>query len=147
MKKKVMNIRPQEVTENGERSVQYKGSDGKFHNVAPSGGNGSTAQDNVFVIQEGINQPVKKLIGYEEVDSSIDELHEALYNNPFGTKVVAVDHFYYHVMYLTEIDHANHTMDFDNVVFEFQCFDSMVIGNFVLRVQNGEKTLNVHMEN
>ena len=34
MKKKVMNIRPQEVTENGERTVRYKGSDGKFHNIA-----------------------------------------------------------------------------------------------------------------
>ena len=27
MKHKVMNIRPQEVTENGERTVRYKGSD------------------------------------------------------------------------------------------------------------------------
>ena len=34
MKKKVMNIKPQEVTENGERTVRYKGSDGKFHNIA-----------------------------------------------------------------------------------------------------------------
>ena len=42
MKKKVMNIRPQEVTVDGERSVRYKGSDGKFHDVAPDGGN--TAQ-------------------------------------------------------------------------------------------------------
>ena len=40
MKKKVMNIRPQEVTENGERSVRYKGSDGKFHNIA-AGSQGS----------------------------------------------------------------------------------------------------------
>ena len=38
MKKNVMNIRPQEVTKNGERSVRYKGSDGKFHDVAPDGG-------------------------------------------------------------------------------------------------------------
>ena len=29
MKKRVMNIRPQEVTTNGERSVQYKGSGNK----------------------------------------------------------------------------------------------------------------------
>ena len=35
-----MNIRPQEVTENGERSVRYKGSDGKFHNIA-AGSQGS----------------------------------------------------------------------------------------------------------
>ena len=48
MKKKVMNIRPQEVTENGERSVQYKGSDGKFHNVAPSGG-GNTTPSNIVL--------------------------------------------------------------------------------------------------
>ena len=42
-----MNIRPQEVTENGERSVQYKGSDGKFHSVAPSGG--GNAQSNIVL--------------------------------------------------------------------------------------------------
>ena len=40
MKKKVMNIKPQEVTENGERTVRYKGSDGKFHNIA-AGSQGS----------------------------------------------------------------------------------------------------------
>ena len=49
MKKKVMNIRPQEVTENGERSVQYKGSDGKFHSVAPSNGGGSSAPSNIVL--------------------------------------------------------------------------------------------------
>ena len=48
MKKKVMNIRPQEVTENGERSVQYKGSDGKFHSVAPSVG-GANAPSNIVL--------------------------------------------------------------------------------------------------
>ena len=35
-----MNIKPQEVTENGERTVRYKGSDGKFHNIA-AGSQGS----------------------------------------------------------------------------------------------------------
>ena len=40
MKHKVMNIKPQEVTENGERTVRYKGSDGKFHNIA-AGSQGS----------------------------------------------------------------------------------------------------------
>ena len=43
MKKKVMNIKPQEVTENGERSVRYKGSDGKMHEVASAGGGGGSA--------------------------------------------------------------------------------------------------------
>lgn len=47
MKKKVMNIRPQEVVTDGERSVQYKGSDGKFHGIAPDGGN--TAQSYAVV--------------------------------------------------------------------------------------------------
>ena len=35
MKKKVMNIRPQEFTDGGERSVRYKGSDGKMHAMRP----------------------------------------------------------------------------------------------------------------
>ena len=47
MKKKVMNIRPQEVVTDGERSVQYKGSDGKFHGIAPDGDN--TAQSYAVV--------------------------------------------------------------------------------------------------
>lgn len=50
MKKKVMNIRPQEVVTDGERSVQYKGSDGQFHDVAPSNGGGeNTAQETLFL--------------------------------------------------------------------------------------------------
>ena len=35
MKKKVMNIRPQEFTDGGEWSVRYKGSDGKMHAMLP----------------------------------------------------------------------------------------------------------------
>ena len=41
MKKKILNIRPQEVVADGQRSVRYKGSDGKFHDVASDDG-GST---------------------------------------------------------------------------------------------------------
>ncbi|MBO6250824.1 MAG: hypothetical protein J6N71_05690 [Muribaculaceae bacterium] len=41
MKKKILNIRPQEVVADGQRSVRYKGSDGKFHGVASDDG-GST---------------------------------------------------------------------------------------------------------
>ncbi len=37
-KKQFMNIVPQEVVAGGERVLRYKGSDGKFHNVAPDGG-------------------------------------------------------------------------------------------------------------
>ena len=36
MKQKVMNIKPQEVTENGERSLRYKGSDGNYHTIGAS---------------------------------------------------------------------------------------------------------------
>ena len=38
MKKNYMNIVAQEVSRNGERVLRYKGSDGKFHDVAPDGG-------------------------------------------------------------------------------------------------------------
>ncbi|MBP5560335.1 MAG: hypothetical protein J6X70_00830 [Muribaculaceae bacterium] len=34
MKTRVKNIKPQEVTKNGERSVRYKGSDGKMHDFS-----------------------------------------------------------------------------------------------------------------
>ena len=54
MKKKVMNIRPQEFTDGGERSVRYKGSDGKMHDIsAGSGGSdgGSTAQSGNIVLE------------------------------------------------------------------------------------------------
>ena len=54
--KRILNIRPQEVTENGERSVRYKGSDGKMHDIAAgSGGAGepaaspATAQSNIVL--------------------------------------------------------------------------------------------------
>ena len=38
MKKNYMNIVAQEVTKDGERVLRYKGSDGKFHDVAPDVG-------------------------------------------------------------------------------------------------------------
>lgn len=41
--KKVTNIRPLEVIEDGNRSVQYKGRDGKMHDIA-NDSNGSGAQ-------------------------------------------------------------------------------------------------------
>ena len=36
MKKRVLNIKPQEVTTDGHTSVRYKGSDGKMHSLASS---------------------------------------------------------------------------------------------------------------
>ena len=69
MKKKVMNIRPQEVTENGERSVRYKGSDGKQHPI------GATAGDQPLIIQATLNQGNMSLASeatYEEISQAID---------------------------------------------------------------------------
>ena len=46
--KKYLNIRPQEVVDNGQRSVCYKGSDGKMHDIAAGNGepdSGNTAQE------------------------------------------------------------------------------------------------------
>ena len=59
MKKKFMNIRPQEVTENGERSLQYKGSDGKMHGISAAGNGGDTAQSKSYAI---VNNPDAYLI-------------------------------------------------------------------------------------
>ena len=42
--KTFINIQPQEVTEGGERSVRYKGSDGKMHGISASDSGGGTAQ-------------------------------------------------------------------------------------------------------
>ncbi len=40
-KKQFMNIVPQEVVAGGERQLRYKGSDGKFHDVASGNGGGT----------------------------------------------------------------------------------------------------------
>ena len=64
-----MNIRPQEVTENGERSVRYKGSDGKQHPI------GATAGDQPLIIQATLNQGNMSLASeatYEEISQAID---------------------------------------------------------------------------
>ena len=95
MKKKVMNIRPQEVTENGERSVQYKGSDGKFHSVAPSNGGGSTAPSkevhlkdafiiyrNNMAILGGEQIAIYKMNDWVRTEVDVDTLMQALENNP-----------------------------------------------------------------
>ncbi len=73
MKKRVMNIRPQEVTVGGERSVQYKGSDGKMHDIAAGSGEA-----------EGGNAQEPLIIRFEHnfatniVDVSAQEVFEAL---------------------------------------------------------------------
>ena len=94
MKKKVMNIRPQEVTENGERSVQYKGSDGKFHSVAPSNGGSNTAQSqevhlkdafaiyrNNMNILGGDQIVIYKMNNWAKTEVDVDTLIQALEQN------------------------------------------------------------------
>lgn len=46
-KKNYMNIVPQEVVADGERTLRYKGSDGKFHSVAPDGGSTALSVEEV----------------------------------------------------------------------------------------------------
>ena len=50
-----MNIRPQEVTENGERSVRYKGSDGKMHDIAAGSSGAGEPAASPATAQSGYN--------------------------------------------------------------------------------------------
>lgn len=103
MKKKFMNIRPQEVTENGERSLQYKGSDGKMHGISAAGNGGDAAQSKSYAI---VNNPDAYLIvpGTEytyngqllykavtcddaQTEISASELAEILKNDPNTTVI------------------------------------------------------------
>ena len=68
-KKRIMNIRPQEVTEGGERSVRYKGSDGKQHPIVAGSG------DQPLIVQATLNQGNMSLASeatYEEISQAID---------------------------------------------------------------------------
>ena len=95
MKKKVMNIRPQEVTQGGERSVQYKGSDGKMHGIAPAGNGGSTAQsqgvhlkdafviyrNNMDLFGQGEQTVIYKMNDWVRTEADVDTLMQALEQN------------------------------------------------------------------
>ena len=73
MKKKVMSIRPQEVTENGERSVRYKGSDGKMHGIAPD------------------NQPAT-VLSIEERTKTVNITNSELYNGTHSVSEFLMAH-------------------------------------------------------
>ena len=88
MKKKVMNIRPQEVTENGERSVRYKGSDGKMHGIS-AGGNTAQSQEvhlkdafaiyrNNMNILGGEQIVIYKMNNWAKTEVDVDTLMQAL---------------------------------------------------------------------
>ena len=94
MKQKVMNIRPQEVTENGERSVRYKGSDGKMHGISAGGNGGSTAQSqevhlkdafaiyrNNMNILGGEQIVIYKMNNWAKTEVDVDTLMQALEQN------------------------------------------------------------------
>ena len=80
MKKKVMNIRPQEVTQGGERSVQYKGSDGKMHGIAPAGNGGSTVQSQDVHLKDAF--VIYKMNDWVRTEVDVDTLMQALEQNP-----------------------------------------------------------------
>lgn len=68
-KKQFMNIVPQEMVANGERTLRYKGSDGKFHSVAPNG------SDKPFTVVTTLNQQNMLLTtdaNYAEIRQAID---------------------------------------------------------------------------
>ena len=94
MKQKVMNIRPQEITENGERSVRYKGSDGKMHGISADGSGGSTAQSqevhlkdafaiyrNNMNILGGEQIVIYKMNNWAKTEVDVDTLMQALEHN------------------------------------------------------------------
>ena len=94
MKQKVMNIRPQEITENGERSVQYKGSDGKMHGISAGGIGGDTAQSqevhlkdafaiyrNNMNILGGEQIVIYKMNNWAKTEVDVDTLMQALEQN------------------------------------------------------------------
>ena len=95
MKKKFMNIRPQEVTEGDERSVQYKGSDGKMHGIAPAGNGGSTAQsqdvhlkdafviyrNNLALLGQSDQVVIYKMNDWIRTEVDVDTLMQALEQN------------------------------------------------------------------
>ena len=68
-KKNFMNIVPQEMVADGERTLRYKGSDGKFHSVASNGGN------KPFIVVTTLNQQNMLLttdVTYAEIRQAID---------------------------------------------------------------------------
>ena len=75
-KKRILNIRPQEVTIDGERSVQYKGSDGKMHEVASAaqGQNLPSGQTVIFMDKTGTggSKSIRLFDGSELVDGSLN---------------------------------------------------------------------------
>ncbi len=90
-----MNIRPQEVTQGGERLVQYKGSDGKMHGIAPAGNGGSTAQlqdvhlkdafviyrNNMDLFGQGEQTVIYKMNDWVRTEVDVDTLMQALEQN------------------------------------------------------------------
>lgn len=90
-----MNIRPQEVTQGGERSVQYKGSDGKMHGISATGIGGSTAQsqdvhlkdafviyrNNMDFLGHGEQIVIYKMNDWVRTEVDVDTLMQALEQN------------------------------------------------------------------
>ena len=73
-----MNIRPQEVTENVERSVRYKGSDGKMHSLASSM-NENGAGEPIAASPATVQQPL--IVDSRQSEITSDEVIAALQEN------------------------------------------------------------------
>ena len=101
-KKRIINVKPQEFTENGERTVRYRGSDGKMHDIAtaPTGGATSspaTAQSSIYIIAEEVGENVGGYFIANYTDKklvTIAELFDILQQNPNATILYAVSGAY-----------------------------------------------------
>ena len=81
-----MNIVPQEVTKNGKRSLRYKGSDGKFHDVAEGGFTRQGKVDEVAgVVHAGEWVASQKLLASPVARPLIEALDYAQRTNTIGS--------------------------------------------------------------
>ena len=84
MKKRVLNIKPQEVTTDGRTSVRYKGSDGKMHSLASSAnenGVGEPVATSPATVQEPLVIDTREQVSVtsDEVIAALNENRQVIY--------------------------------------------------------------------
>lgn len=92
MKKRVLNIKPQEVTTDGRTSVRYKGSDGKMHSLASSAnenGAGEPIAASPATVQEPLIIEFTHNFATNIVETTSEQVLEALLA---GRRVVYIGH-------------------------------------------------------
>ena len=76
-----MNIRPQEITENGERSVRYKGSDGKMHDITAGNSGAGEPAASPATVQEPLVIDTRQGVSVtsDEVIAALNENRQVIY--------------------------------------------------------------------